>query len=113
MAHYQTSEYRVYPTGYDEATFSDKYTYSITVEERGDNRWAVKGIFYVLNKDGEWEHEPRPSSREDDFLERCRFTEEEALRRALEVVDTVKINGQTIIEADARVKARTAALGGN
>lgn len=26
-----------------------------------------------LNKDGEWEHEPLPSNRDDDFLSRCRF----------------------------------------
>src|SRR5690349_5497152 len=87
MAEHKVSEYRVYPTGYDEATFSDKYTWTITVAERDTGRWAVKGMFGVLNTDGEWEYEPSPSNREDDFLKRCRFTEEEALRRALEVVD--------------------------
>jgi hypothetical protein len=27
----------------------------------------------VLNKLGEWEFEPLPSSRDDDFLSRCRY----------------------------------------
>lgn len=109
MTRYAVSQYRIYPTGYDEATFSDKYTWTITVEERDTGRWAVKGMFRVLNSSGEWEHEPSPSNREDDFLARCRFTEAEALRLACEVVDTIKINGCTIAEADADVKARTAA----
>lgn len=109
MSYHKVSEYRVYPTGYDEATFSDKSTWTITVAERDTGRWAVKGMFGVLNADGEWEYEPSPSNREDDFLARCRFTEEEALRRALEVVDTVVINGMTIAQAEAEVKARLAA----
>jgi hypothetical protein len=109
MTEHKVSEYRVYPTGYDEATFSDKITWTITVAERDTGRWAVKGMFGVLNTDGEWEYEPSPSNREDDFLDRCRFTEEEALRRALEVVDTIRINGSTIAQADVEVKARLAA----
>jgi hypothetical protein len=108
VSEHKVSEYRVYPTGYDEATFTDKYIWTITVAERDTGRWAVKGMFGVLNTDGEWEYEPSPSNRDDDFLARCRFTEAEALRRALDVVDTVRINGLTIAEADAEVAARVA-----
>lgn len=36
----------------------------------------------VLNKDGQWEYEPLPSSRSDDYLARCRF---ESPAKALEV----------------------------
>ena len=36
--------------------------------------WAVRRHSTCLNKDGEWECEPMPSSRDDDFLERCRFS---------------------------------------
>jgi hypothetical protein len=108
MTHCRVTAYTVYPTGYDEATFSDKYTYTLEVQERGDNAWSVKGMFAVLNADGEWEREPIPSSRDDAFLARCRFTEQEALRRAEEAVDGVTVNGRTIAEADAHVKARMA-----
>jgi len=37
-----------------------------------------------LNKSGEWEWEPSPSNREDDFLARCRFaTARDAIGAAL------------------------------
>lgn len=46
--------------------------------------WVVKNCDEVLNKDGEWEYEPMPSSRTDDFLERTRFSNLEDARRAYE-----------------------------
>lgn len=45
----------------------------ITVERRGENSWAVCRDGFVLADDGLWEMEPMPSSRDDDFLARCRF----------------------------------------
>lgn len=50
-----------------------------TVEDRGDGRWAVCMRSMVLNVDGEWEHEPLPSSRDDKFLARCRFPRDVAV----------------------------------
>lgn len=42
--------------------------------------WAVRFRGDVLNKSGEWEWEPMPSGRDDDFLARARFdTAEEAI----------------------------------
>lgn len=35
--------------------------------------WAVRESGSVLNKNGQWEHEPLPSSRCDAFLERTRW----------------------------------------
>ena len=35
--------------------------------------YAVTRLGSVLNTDGEWEYEPLPSSRDDDFLARTRF----------------------------------------
>lgn len=35
--------------------------------------WAIKESGFCLNKQGQWELEPIPSSRDDDFIERCRF----------------------------------------
>jgi hypothetical protein len=39
----------------------------------GSSLWAVTYGSEVLNRNGEWEYEPIPSSRDDDFLRRCRF----------------------------------------
>ena len=36
-------------------------------------RWCVKRGGTCLNKKGEWEFEPRPSARDDEFYDRCRF----------------------------------------
>ena len=36
-------------------------------------KWAVRRLSSCLNKEGEWEYEPIPSSRDDDFYARCRF----------------------------------------
>ena len=37
--------------------------------------WAVRRDGFALNKQGEWEYEPMPSSRTDEFLDRCRFSD--------------------------------------
>jgi hypothetical protein len=39
----------------------------------GSTKYAVRHYGACLSKDGEWEHEPMPSSRDDEFLRRCRF----------------------------------------
>jgi hypothetical protein len=44
--------------------------------------WAVRQRGWCLNRDGEWEHEPIPSSRDDTFFGRCRFELDEALTAA-------------------------------
>lgn len=37
--------------------------------------WAIRKLgHHVLNHDGQWEIEPQPSSRDDEFMARCRFT---------------------------------------
>ena len=36
-------------------------------------KWAAKWLGRCMNKDGEWEHEPTPSARDNDFFQRCRF----------------------------------------
>lgn len=102
MSSVKVTGYSVYPTGYDEAERpSDKFHFVITIEDRGKG-WAVCWMGDVLTKDGTWEWEPRPSSRDDDFFRRCRFTEEHAKERALEVVDSLEINGRTFAQAVAR-----------
>lgn len=53
-----------------------------TIEWRGGNAWTIVRFGEVLNKDGNWEYEPRTSNREDDFIERTRYkSAQEALDR--------------------------------
>ena len=48
-----------------------------TIEEvtqsNGDLLWAVRHNGNCLNKEYEWEYEPRPSSRDTAFFARCRW----------------------------------------
>ncbi len=38
--------------------------------------WAItNGFSECLNHDGEWEYEMRPSSRDEGFLQRCRWAD--------------------------------------
>lgn len=46
------------------------------------DRWAVRRTGSVLNRYGEWEYEPMPSNRDNEFYDRCRFHAlEEAVSR--------------------------------
>lgn len=47
----------------------------------GPDLWAIREKGCCLNKQGEWELEPIPSSRTDAFYKRCRWeTAEDALK---------------------------------
>lgn len=49
--------------------------------------WAVRKRGWCLNADGEWEHEPIPSSRDAEFYASHRWPLAEALERAREVAE--------------------------
>ena len=44
----------------------------------GATRWAVARDGAVLAKDGQWEFEPQPSNRDEEFFERCRYDSPES-----------------------------------
>ena len=48
--------------------------------------WAVRHQGNCLNKQGEWEYEPQPSSRDEAFFARCRFDSAEAAIQAAQAV---------------------------
>ncbi len=54
----------------------------IAIAERDENRWAIFDGSCCLNIEGEWEVEPQPSSRDDAFKMRTRFTLSDAMQRA-------------------------------
>lgn len=45
----------------------------IREQRDGKDKWAVVRMGMVLNRAGEWEYEPLPSSRSDAFIRRTRF----------------------------------------
>lgn len=66
--------------------------FQVRVVWRGRGLWAVQrgGFSQVLNDDDEWEFEASPSNRDDDFLERCRFSFEDAVARAKQAILRMK-----------------------
>ena len=65
-------EWRVGEPGLDELRIVER------AQRDGSVLYAVTWRGWVANRDREWEHEPIPSSRDDDFLLRCRFADWEA-----------------------------------
>jgi len=61
-------------------------------------KWAVRRRGYVLSTNGEWEYEPMPSSRDDDFYARYRFGSLDAALEALDLyMSKIKNNEETYI----------------
>jgi hypothetical protein len=56
--------------------------YSVKVQWRGGETYAVKRLGQVLDVDGEWDYEPNPSNRDDEWIAAHRFSYEEAVRLA-------------------------------
>lgn len=77
--------------------------FEITVEWRGEDRWAVLRSGWCLGADGDWDYERRPSEREDDWIAAHRFDLRTALRLAKEAAPTVTVNGVTAADAVARL----------
>lgn len=76
-----------------EFTFGDtEHSGPVFVCARGNDRWAVMWRAWVLNRDGKWEYEPSPSSRDDAFIARTRWTLNEALDRARAQASLLQIN---------------------
>jgi len=48
----------------------------------GSKKWVIKCQSCVINKDGEMEYEPLPSSRTDEFIENTRFDSKEEVYEA-------------------------------
>jgi hypothetical protein len=68
-------------------------SWDINVEERGEGRWAVLHIGQCLGSDGRFVYEPSPSNRTDEFLAAHRFGLDEALALAKRAAPDVVVNG--------------------
>ncbi|WP_369214411.1 hypothetical protein [Streptomyces flavofungini] len=78
--------------------------FTINVEYRGDDRWAVVRHRDCLNAAGEWSYEPRPSERDDDWLAEHRFTLGAALVLAKQAAPHLRVNGHSAVDAYRRTQ---------
>lgn len=85
-----------------EGTSPDSHVFEITVEYRGRGLWAVVRHGQCLDSNGDWDYEPSPSNREDDWLETHRFDLDTALELARKAAPLVTVNGWTVEKALAR-----------
>lgn len=102
------TEFVFTPAGTDR-TDMDARHFRVHVSWRGAETWAVVWMAECWNGTG-WEYEPLNSSRDDDFLARCRFTLEDAVKHARTLPDTVSLNGSTYAQWQEK-RARAAAAG--
>jgi hypothetical protein len=79
--------------------------FAITVENRSSGRWAVLRHRWCLGSDGEWDFEPRPSEREDDWLATHRFPLKRALELAQAEAPKVRVNHRGVAEALAAYRS--------
>ncbi len=66
------------PTRFEWTASVEEYNphMTITIESRDGyegRKWCIKQGSNCLGKDGHWEYEAQPSSRTDEFKERCRW----------------------------------------
>lgn len=72
----------------------------------GSVKWAVRDAGWCLGKGLEWEYEPMPSSRDDDFLARCRFdTLDEAMHAGVEALKQEALEAAKEIAEQKRKEA--------
>lgn len=89
------------------AAASDASAWDIRIEERSAGKWAVVHASYCLGAhDGEWDHEPSPSNRTDEWIADHRFTLEEATRLAIDEAPFIMVNGLYATQVRDRHAAR-------
>jgi hypothetical protein len=76
--------------------------FTINVEDRGHDRWAVVRHRQCLNAEGEWSWESIPSEREDEWLATHRFDLDTAQQLAKQAAPHLTVNGLTALEVYRR-----------
>jgi hypothetical protein len=96
----------VQATGYEVSLLPEgdvnRLSFTINVEYRGDDRWAIVRHRQCMNAQGEWSWESIPSGREDDWLAEHRFDLDTALRLAKEQAPKLMVNGMTALSVYRR-----------
>ncbi|MDX3183543.1 hypothetical protein RKD45_002482 [Streptomyces griseus] len=83
----------------------NRSVFTITVQYRGDGRWAVTRNGSCLGADGEWEFGIKEYDRGDAWLAAHRFDLDTALRLARQAAPHVVVNGHTAMDAYRRFLA--------
>lgn len=78
------------------------YHFTLKVEYRGRGLWGVFDGPYCLGTDGDFDYEPSPSSRDDEWLSTHRFDLDTALALAKEHAPLMEVNGHTVADVLAR-----------
>lgn len=73
----EVSKYILAKAGPAAGSMSDT-TLDAAKQMDGSILWAIRQDGNCFNKQGEWEYEPTPSSRDENFFQRCRFGSAEA-----------------------------------
>jgi hypothetical protein len=78
----------------------DAHLFTITVEYRGNGQWGVfRNGRGCLGSDGQWDWEPLPSNRDDDWLVSHRFAFDTAIELAKQHAPLITVNGYTVADA--------------
>jgi hypothetical protein len=95
-------EATVQPTNYVVSCLPDghfeRHLFTLNVAYRGEGRWAVLSRGQCLATDGTWDHEMRPSEREDEWIAAHRFDLDTALRLAKEQAPLLTVNAHTVTD---------------
>lgn len=99
----QTAEPTIRPVTYAVSLLPedhrDAHLFEVRVEARAQRNapdlWAVAWMGRCLGADGEWDYEPIPSSRTDEWLAEHRFDLATAQRLAKQAAPNVEVNGRT------------------
>ncbi|MGW3545875.1 hypothetical protein ACWDNI_35780 [Nocardia niigatensis] len=73
--------------------------FSVSVEQRSPDRWAVKHFSNCYDIDGNPSYESLPSERRDEWLERYRHDLDTALALAKRIAPKIRINGFSVADA--------------
>ncbi|QVJ00383.1 hypothetical protein KGD82_16615 [Nocardiopsis eucommiae] len=91
----QSTTYRVSAVP---GTHPDASHFTVAVEYRGHDLWAVTRHAECLSRAGEWVYEILPSERTDEWVADHRFAYTEAMRRAREIAPTLTVMGRSVTE---------------
>jgi len=101
----QPTEYEVSILPDDDINYP---VFVLTVQNRGNDRWAVVRHQSCLGADGTWDFGIKEYDRGEAWLNAHRFTLDEALRLAKEAAPHVVVNGHTATDAYERAVAAAA-----
>jgi hypothetical protein len=90
-------EVSIFPQGHDA-----RGHFTISIEWRGPDSWAVLDGPFCLGADGVWEYEPRTSERDDVWIAGHRFGLGTAQQLAKQAAPHLIVNGRTALEVYRR-----------